>query len=292
MKKLSVIIVSYNGKEMLYDCLKSIEKYNDIGEQLEVIVSDNSPDDQVVEMVQAEFPEVVTVHNPLNGGFGYGNNRGAEIAQGNYFLFLNPDTLLVEPIFKYCMDQFEMNENLALFGIKQITDEYASNFSFYLLDGIGILDGLYQRYCQKKDKFIDGRMFIPGSDMFIRKDIFSAIGMFDENLFMFYEESDILRRVKMYSSDLITAYFPEKKLIHLVGGTRKRKVSTDLNSIRLVLTSLRYYCGKYQLNYKKMIRKYIRLSYLRKLKYLLVGNREQVNEFYKIIDYSKELLNK
>ena len=49
MKKLSVIIVSYNGKEMLYDCLKSIEKYNDIGEQLEVIVSDNSPDDQVVD---------------------------------------------------------------------------------------------------------------------------------------------------------------------------------------------------------------------------------------------------
>ena len=110
MKKLSVIIVSYNGSDILYDCLKSIEKYNDLGEELEVIVSDNSPDTKVVEMVRKNFPTVIAVHNEKNGGFGYGNNRGAEISEGQFLLFLNPDTILIEPIFKYCVEKFETKD--------------------------------------------------------------------------------------------------------------------------------------------------------------------------------------
>ena len=289
MKKLSVIIVSYNGSDILYDCLKSIEKYNDLGEELEVIVSDNSPDTKVVEMVRKNFPTVIAVHNEKNGGFGYGNNRGAEISEVQFLLFLNPDTILIEPIFKYCVEKFETNDKLALCGIKQITDEYSSNYSFYLLDAIGIVGNIIQRYYLKKELYIDGKMFIPGSDMFIRRDVFFAIGQFDENIFMFYEESDIVRRIKLYDSALKTEYYPENRIIHLVGGTRKRKVSADLKTTQQVLTSLRYYCEKYDLDYKKMINKYIRLSWLRMGKYVIARNHDQVAELRKIIDYAHQV---
>ena len=119
MAILSVIIVSYNEVDLLSDCLKSIEKFNDIGEELEVIVSDNSSSKNVVNMISYKYPVVKFIHNEKNGGFGYGNNRGVEIATGKYLLFLNPDTLLIEPIFRYAISKFEGNEKLVSFGFKQ-----------------------------------------------------------------------------------------------------------------------------------------------------------------------------
>lgn len=288
MKKLSVIIVSYHDAELLKNCLLSIEKYNDIGEELEVIVSDNAADNELNELMKSDFSWVKYIQNPDNLGFGYGNNRGADIATGKYYLFLNPDTLLVEPVFRYAVNKFEEQENLALFGLKQMTNNYSSNYSFYLLDGIGFLDVLRQRYYLKNDKFIDGKMFIAGSDMFIRRDVFEKIGKFDENLFMFFEESDITRRIKQLDCSLHTGYYPEKKIIHLVGGSRKQ-MAASFSSEKHVLDSMKYYCGKFDISFSKMAGKYIRLSYLRKIKYQIIGNQEQVKEFDKIIHYAKSL---
>ena len=114
---LSVIIVSYKKIEVLRDCLNSIKQYNDIGEDLEVIVSDNSPDDILYETIKKEYDWIKIIKNE-NKGFGAGNNRGYEIATGKYLLFLNPDTILIEPIFKFTVEQFEQDKDLALFGVQ------------------------------------------------------------------------------------------------------------------------------------------------------------------------------
>lgn len=289
MAKLSVIIVSYNGLNLLTDCLNSIRKYNDIGNNLEVIVSDNSPDFQVVDSVKSNFPEVKAIHNPQNGGFGYGNNRGVELSTSEYLLFLNPDTLLTEPIFQYAIEKFEQDNKLAIFGFRQFSKDRSTHYSYYLMDEVSLLDNLKQKKYLNNDIYIDGKMFIAGSEMFMRKDVFVKIGGFDENLFMFYEESDILRRVKGLNEGYYTAFFPEKSIVHLVGGTRKGEVNTDFNSTKRVLQSMKYYAEKHNLNFKMMVRKFRHATYFRKLKYQISCNKKQVEEFNKIIEYTKKI---
>lgn len=289
MVKLSVIIVSYNGLDLLTDCLNSIQKYNDIGENLEIILSDNSPNAQVVNSIKKEFPDVRIIHNEKNGGFGYGNNRGVDASTGEYLLFLNPDTLLEEPIFQYAIKKFEQDKKLAIFGFKQFNKDHSGHYSYYLMDEVGIIDNLKQRRYLKKDTFIDGKMFIAGSGMFMRKEVFKKIGGFDENLFMFYEESDILRRIKKLNEGYYTAYYPEKSIVHLVGGTRKGEVSTDFDSTKRVLQSMKYYAIKYNLDFGSMIKKFRHATYVRKFKYAIKGNKKQVEEFNKIIQYTKTM---
>ena len=101
--ELSVIIVSYKNLEIIVDCLNSIYKNNDIGNYLEVIVVDNSPEDNIYNYVADNFENVRIIKNQ-NKGFGEGNNKGACIARGKYLLFLNPDTILVEPIFGFAIN--------------------------------------------------------------------------------------------------------------------------------------------------------------------------------------------
>lgn len=289
MAILSVIIVSYNEVDLLSDCLKSIEKFNDIGEELEVIVSDNSSSKNVVNMISYKYPLVKFIHNEKNGGFGYGNNRGVEIATGKYLLFLNPDTLLIEPIFRYAISKFEGNEKLVSFGFKQKSKDNKHHYSFYLLDEVSFLDNIRQKIYLKKEKYIDGKMFIAGSELFIRRDIFSEIGGFDENLFMFYEESDLFRRIWNLKKDYKTAYFGTKSIIHLIGGTREEDVYAGFNSIRMNLDSMKYYAKKYHLNFESMIRKFLFTVYLRMIKAYMIGNEKQVEEFKKIIKYIKDI---
>ena len=117
----------------------------------------------------------------------------------------------------------------------------------------------------------------------------TGILRFDENLFMFYEESDILRRVKSLNEDYYTAFYPEKSIVHLVGGTRKGEVSTDFNSTKRVLQSMKYYAEKHNLNFKMMVRKFRHATYFRKLKYQISGNKKQVEEFNKIIEYTRKI---
>ena len=84
---LSVIIVSYLHYDILSECLDSIKKYNDIGDELEVIVSDNSPSSNIINQLKSNYPWVKTCKNQ-NKGFGAGNNRGIGISTGKYILFL------------------------------------------------------------------------------------------------------------------------------------------------------------------------------------------------------------
>ena len=123
---LSVIIVSYKQADIVLDCISSIYQYNDIGEQLEIILVDNSPTHNVYHAVVEEFATVHAIKNN-NTGFGAGNNLGAAKATGEYILFLNPDTILVESIFKFAINKFEINSNLSMFGLKLVSKKLKRN---------------------------------------------------------------------------------------------------------------------------------------------------------------------
>lgn len=267
MIEFSVIIVSYIRLDIIIKCLDSIANFNDIGDRLEVIVVDNSPHNIIFNHVRDNYPWVRMIKNE-NKGFGEGNNIGARNANGKYLLFLNPDTILIEPIFTYAIDKFDRETELAAFGVKLVDNNLNRNMSFYFLNKVGLMYAQLIKLCNIMDIYIDGHMFIAGADIFIKKDAFFECGMFDENIFMYYEEPDLIRRIKKLNKK--TNYYKDKKIIHLEGKT------TNNNKFALTqrLNSLRYYCNKYSLNYNKKLASEIRYSYFKLLIYKVFNNNQ------------------
>ena len=290
-KKLSIIIVSYKNMDLLKSCLDSLYSFNDIGVSLEIIVSDNSPDMKVYDFVKEKYHRVKIVHNYKNGGFGYGNNRGYELCTGEYLLFLNPDTYLIEPIFKDCIEKFEDDKELAAFGLKLVKPNMEKNFSYGLLDGSGIIDWIRLLNYWQKDKFLEGEMFTSGANLFIRRDVFENIGRFDENLFMYFEESDILHRIKKLNSKYRMRYFNDRMIVHLEGATQRDDDNAAINSYKRQLDSFKYYCEKHKLPLKKHLKKDIRLFRIRLLKYYITNDVKKINSEKRIIELARAALN-
>ncbi len=286
--KLSVVIVSYCNTAILKDCLDSIETYNDIGDRLEVIVSDNSPDNSVYDYLCAEYPWVRVVKNE-NIGFGGGNNRGVALATGEYLLFLNPDTVLIEPIFSYILDAFERDGDLALCGIKLLKPDRTRNKSFFWIDkwGFSCLSiGCYER----RDRYLDGQMFISGADLFVRRSAFEEAGAFDENIFMYNEESDLIKRIKQRATAKKTAYFPEKSMIHLQGGTEEGGADQLVRSMARQLLTDEYYAKKWGMDLKKMLAARLRYDSFKRVWFTLTFRREKAKTCKRLIALYKEKL--
>ena len=242
----SVIIVSYRNLEIFKETLDSLIRYNDLGDALEIILSDNSPEMDLYEEIKRSYPQVVAIKNE-NKGFGHGNNEGAKVARGKYLLFLNPDTVLVEPIFKFAQEKFEKDLRLGVFGVKLVDKEMKPNHSYYIMDGDGFWTAQKEKLANTLDFYLDGKMYIAGADLFVRKNAFIDSGCFDENMFMYSEEPDLTRRVRALG--YTTAYFKQKSIIHLEGKTTGKSLTSE----KMRLESKEYYCRKHGLDYRKRL---------------------------------------
>ena len=288
-KIFSVIIVAYKNISIIRDCLNSIFKYNDIGQDLEVIVSDNSPDMCLFNKIHNEFPQITMIKNE-NNGFGAGNNRGFEVSKGKYLLFLNPDTILVEPIFCFAVSKFEANENLALFGLQLVDKNLKKTSSFYMMDREGIWSLFQNRWYCYRNKYIENKMFIAGADLFVRRSAFEEAGRFDENIFMYKEEPDLIKRIKCKSGAKQIAYFKDKHIIHLEGGT---EADDDKHSVRFAQRlSLvdKYYCKKHGLNYEKVIRQKMRRAKFKLAIYTVICKKKKIKEQKEIYNIYRNAL--
>lgn len=246
--KLSVIIVTYNCKIVLEECLKSIEKYEGTGTDFELIISDNSTNNEVESLIKEDYEWVRYIRN-VNIGFGAGNNRGVEISTGEYLLFLNPDTVLVEPIFNFAIKKFDADERLAMFGVQLIDKNGKKNSSIGLIEKKGIVrDILGWRILVPNGIYIQKEMYIVGADIFIRKDAFLKAGSFDENIFMYHEESDLTRRLLKLDCGYKLDFYPQKQIIHVEGGTSGNVQNKSKESISKQAQSYVYFCEKYNLD--------------------------------------------
>jgi GT2 family glycosyltransferase len=268
----SIIIVSYKDEGIVIDCINSINKYNDIGAGLEIILVDNSPEHNVYNAVQANFSKVKCIKN-INNGFGAGNNLGANNAAGKYLLFLNPDTILVEPVLNFAISKFKQDDKLAMFGVKMVSKELLRNASFYLIDSGGLLRSVVAKLCNRWDLYLNGYMYVAGADMFVRKIDFISCGKFDEKIFMYYEEPDLTNRLLRLGKR--TAYFKGKKIIHLEGGTTKNSAI----ALSRRLDSAIYFNLKYSKNPSSMFLRELRLLKLKIYVYRLFrfGDVEKLN---------------
>jgi GT2 family glycosyltransferase len=182
MVRISIIIVTYNSKKYIDNCLKSLYEYNDIGDELEVIIVDNSPKDINNEMFSYiketyKYP-IKLIHNEKNGGYGQGNNIGIEAASGDIIAIMNPDIIHTESLFKQVISEFKNNNKLGMLGYKQLGGK---EISFYIRQEFQkpIVTTLLTKLYNKINYFSKDRMYLSGAYFFTLKNNFKKIDLFD-----------------------------------------------------------------------------------------------------------------
>ncbi|MES2773415.1 MAG: glycosyltransferase [Bacteroidota bacterium] len=253
--ELSVIIVNYNVKLFLEQCLCSVQKAM-TGLQAEVIVVDNNSSDDSIAYLQPKFPWVQFVANKENTGFGKANNQGVAIAKGNYILFLNPDTLVPEDCFRQCLDFMKQHPDAGALGIKMVDGsgtflpESKRAFpspltSFFKLTGFSAIfpkSKLFARYHLghlSKDETHEVDV-LAGAFMLLQKKAVDATGGFDEMFFMYGEDVDLSFRVQ--KAGLKNYYFAGSSIIHFKGESTKKG---SLNYVRLFYQAMSLFVKKH-----------------------------------------------
>jgi GT2 family glycosyltransferase len=233
--KLSVIIVNYNVRHFLEQCLHSVRKASkDLA--VEIFVVDNNSVDNSLEMVRQKFPEVIIIANKENVGFSRANNQALRIAKGEYCLLLNPDTVVEEDTFKKVIDFMDTHPDAGGLGVYMIDGK--GNFlpeskrglptpsvAFYKIFGLSALFpkskifGKYHLGYLDKDKIHEVEI-LSGAFMLSRKKVLDEIGLLDEDFFMYGEDIDLSYRI--IKAGYKNYYYPETHIIHYKGESTKK----------------------------------------------------------------------
>lgn len=227
MKRVSIIVVTYNSEDDVFDCITSIEQYADIPKSdIELIVVDNhskAPQPMFDRIRELWGDDVLLIENTCNGGYGQGNNVGIRQSTAPVVLIMNPDIRLIAPMFKKVLNIFETDQTLSMYGMKQLnTAGKSSRNSFgctYMMNGVvrTFITGL----CNRFEWFFPRFMYLTGACFFVRKSMFEEIGMFDESNFMYGEEDDIhYRMTKAFGYNIVY-----DRSIPYVHHTKDRKMT-------------------------------------------------------------------
>jgi GT2 family glycosyltransferase len=227
---VSVIIVNWNTRQLLLDCLKSLKEFTE-NISYEIIVVDNHSSDDSVEMVAAQFPDVKLIVNDDNLGFAAANNKGIEASEGRYVLLLNSDTLVHTGSIEKNVVYADENPKAALFGCRVVDSHdkvcmtcfgfptlLSLFFSMTGLEQVFKMNRLFGRERMRwwpRDTFrkVD---VVTGMYMFVRKTAIDEVGMMDDSFFFYYEETDWCYR---FSNAGWKALFnPEAVIVHVGGG--------------------------------------------------------------------------
>jgi GT2 family glycosyltransferase len=226
----SLIIVNYNTKELLKNCLKSVFRHYSVNE-VEIIVVDNNSGDGSVEMVKNNFGQrIKLIVNKKNIGFGPANNQGTEAAGGEFLFFLNSDTIIKEDIFTPFKKIFSTQPRLGIVAPRLLLPNgQPQPYAFGQFPSLSKLLWGKVGFSQQTDWLADKDLYfvdwVSGAAMMVRRNIFNQIGGFDENFFMYFEDIDLCWRIKQRGWQVTVC--PKVSLIHFVGqsagGFKQRK---------------------------------------------------------------------
>lgn len=245
--KLSIVILNYNTKDLLFDCLDSLRKV--AGEvEFEIIVVDNASSDGSCLMVKKNFPEVILIENEKNLGFAAGNNKAQNRVRGEYVLFLNSDTVVYRETIKQTVEYLDKHPEVGVVSCKLILAngrlDKDTRRSF-ITPWIGLvhlilkLDEIFPKSCVfgrywygyiSEDKIheVDA---LQGAFFMTRKKILDDVGWFDEDYFLDGEDIDLSWRIKEKGWKLI--YYPKVKTLHLKGAAKGKLVSSKRRKMSL-----------------------------------------------------------
>jgi len=233
--KLSVVIVNYNVKHFLEQCLNSVFESSAHCET-EVFVVDNNSVDGSCAMIKSKFPQVNLIENKVNYGFSYANNQAIKNSKGEYVLLLNPDTVIEEKTLKTVCDFMDSHPDAGGLGVKMIDGKGrflpeskrglpTPEVAFYKIFGISKIFPKSKKYGKYHLTFLDKEKthsvdVLSGAFMLLRKETLDKIGLLDETFFMYGEDIDISYRITL--AGYKNYYLPETTIIHYKGESTKK----------------------------------------------------------------------
>jgi GT2 family glycosyltransferase len=239
--ELSVIIVNFNVRDLLRQCLHSVMSASE-NLDCEVFVVDNNSQDGSAEMIQSEFPNVKLIINLYNAGFSAANNQAIIKSSGKFILILNPDTIVQKDTFSKCIEFMNLHPDAGAVGIRMLNGDgtflpeskraFPTAFTaFFKAFGISSLfpgSPFLNRYYLPQIETMKTSLteVIAGAFMFIRKTALMKSGLFDEDYFMYGEDIDLSYR--LLQTEFKNYYYPDVHIVHFKGKCTPRNNYTDI----------------------------------------------------------------
>jgi len=253
--KLSIVIVNYNVRYFLEQCLHSVQNACK-GISAEVFVVDNSSVDGSVKMVREKFPEVILIENKENLGFSTANNQAMSRAGGEYILLLNPDTLVEDDTLRKVVGFMDEHPDAGGLGVKMIDGKGkflpeskralpTPAVSFYKIFGLSSLFPRSRIFSQYHLGYLDKDQIhtidvLAGAFMLLRKKVLDEIGLLDESFFMYGEDIDLSYRITQ--AGYKNYYYPETRIIHYKGESTKK---SSLNYVFMFYNAMIIFAKKH-----------------------------------------------
>lgn len=252
---VSIIVVSWNTRDLLRNCLVSIaQQTRQVA--FETIVVDNASSDGSANMCELEFPRVKVIANRQNRGFAAANNQGIQLAQGRYILVLNPDTVILDGAIDRCVAYADAHPDVGVVGCQVLERDdqiqptptcfsFPSPWTLFLT-----LCGLPRVFPRSKfwakpelgwwdrnsERDID---VVTGMFMLVRRKAMQQVGMMDESYFMYAEEADWCYR--FYKAGWRRVFFPGAKIVHVDGGGKSTSQVNVRMRVQLQKSMMIYY---------------------------------------------------
>jgi hypothetical protein len=314
---VSIIIVAWNVRKLLYDCLKSVYNQTE-GIDFEVIYVDNASKDGSVDMVKREFPKVKIIENERNEGFIRANNQAIKIATGRYVLLLNSDTVVLDNAIAKTVKFADEHPQAAVVGCKVLNPDRTLQRDCFMYPSLlnMFLSATYLYKIFPKNRFFGRERMtwwdfnsvreietVCGSCSLVRKKAIDQVGLMDETYFVYGDDPDWCYRFKKNGWKIM--FTPDGQIIHYGGQTTRqmaRKFRLQLHGSELIFMKL--HRGKLTFLFARFLtasflllrvpywlamaalRKHERKMSIQNTKTYLLGS------FYCLADWKKLLMNK
>ena len=232
---LSIVIVNFNGERFLGKCIDSIRE-NLSRRKFEMFIVDNNSKDDSVELIKRNYPEVKLIENCSNFGFSYANNQAIVRSRGKYIMLLNPDTVITQGALDVMMDFMDKNPVVGVAGAKLLNLDGSIQYSFRRFPTIQYV--FFGRQSIFRKLFPDNRIsraymmmdenhsknievdWVFGTGMMLRRKALEEVGIFDEDYFIFVEDTDLCYRMR--EENWKVSLVADAVIFHHFGVTRDR----------------------------------------------------------------------
>lgn len=239
--ELSIIVISYNTKAITKKCIQSIVKSMIESKiRYELLIVDNNSSDGSQEMIkdyEKKYKNIIFIPNKINEGFAKANNRAAKISKGSYLLFLNSDVIVLEKAVAKLLNFLKTHKKTVHFaGGKLLNQDYSIQPScgpFYtplVVFGALFLRGDYWGLTRSSPNKVTETDWVSGACLLTKKEYYETLHGFDEGIFMYMDEVDLLYRAKKIKYNIF--FYPQARFIHLGSASSNGKTYPILQVYR------------------------------------------------------------
>ena len=288
---VAVILINYNSSDFTKNCIESIlSKTNDLLDYQIVIVDNSSEKDDYLKLESfinhLNSPKIELIRNNINVGFGAGNMLGVHYSNAEYLAFINNDSLLVNDCLAIIIDMMKKDPSYGICGpinykengdFLSTIDHFASPAREFL--GRKILQKINQKKYPNRKKIYttpQKAQLISGSFMVVKTEDFNAVGGFDTNIFLYFEETDICKRLE--KNGKFAYLIPDAQFIHYHGASTPQSILIKIELKISLLYVIRKHYGCFwhrllltHLQIQYFLKSFFKPKYWPLFKVLLVG---------------------